>query len=333
MIIADASGLEPVTRMRLKTLFILAGLWFAACAPAEPPAFDGQRAFSDVETQVAFGPRVPGTDGHRRCGDWLATQLRATTPEVRRQSFFHSPPRVSPGSDALDTFPMWNLIASFNTESPDRIMICAHWDSRPWADQDPDTANYDQPVPGANDGGSGVAVCLEMARMMAQLAPPFGVDIVLFDGEDQGPQGQLGEYLIGSRWFVNQARGYRPAAVLLLDMVGDRDLGLPRERFSDSLAPELNDLVWQTAARLGLPAFIDTVAGAIVDDHLPFLLNRVAAVDIIDFEYDYWHTVEDTPDKVAPESLEQIGRLLTELVYRTPIEAFRAASRVAAPGR
>jgi Zn-dependent M28 family amino/carboxypeptidase len=186
-------------------------------------------------------------------------------------------------------------------------------------------------VPGANDGASGVAVCLELARMMAAAPPPLGVDIALFDGEDQGRPDHPEEYLIGSKWYVRQAASYRPLAVILLDMVGDRDLSLPREAFSDSLAPALTDLVWQTAARLQLPAFVDSVAGAVVDDHLPFLFNRIAAVDIIDFDYPYWHTLEDTADKVSAASLEQVGQLMRELIYYTPIQAYRDASRTLPP--
>jgi hypothetical protein len=295
----------------------------AACAPAEPPPFDAQRAYADVVRQLEFGPRVPGTEAHRRCADWLASELRKTTEEVRRQAFFHIPP-AAPGSDlrSSDTLALWNIIASFQPRHPRRITICAHWDSRRWADQDPDSSRHNDPVPGANDGASGVAVCLELARMMGQVPPPFGVDVILFDAEDQGHSEDVSEFIIGSQWFVRQAPNYRPQAVILLDMIGDRDLAIPREGYSDTLAPGLTDLVWNTAARLGLTAFVDTVSGPVVDDHLPFLFNRIPAVDLIDFEYTYWHTVDDTADKVSVESLATIGRLLTELIYRTPIEHY-----------
>ena len=235
-----------------------------ACAPAEPPPFDAARAYADVEKQLEFGPRVPGTEAHRRCADWLASELRKNTEEVRRQAFRHIPP-AAPGSDVLssDTLALWNIMASFEPRSPNRITICAHWDSRRWADHDPDSSRHNDPVPGANDGASGVAVCLELARMMGQVPPPFGVDIILFDAEDQGFSEDVSEFIIGSQWFVSQAPNYRPKALILLDMIGDRDLSIPREGYSDTLAPGLTDLVWTTAARLGLSAFVDTVAGPV----------------------------------------------------------------------
>ena len=307
------------------------GLGVSACATPEPRPFDAESALADVEKQLGFGPRVPGTEAHRRCAQWLARELRATTQHVVAQEFRLVPPGDSVSPAPTDTLTHWNIIAAFNRESTDRIMICAHWDSRRWADQDPDSARHRDPVPGANDGGSGVAVCLELARIMGESPPPFGVDLVLFDGEDQGRPSHPEEFLMGSKWYVRQAPGYRPLAVILLDMIGDRDLGLPREAYSDTLAPALTDLVWQSAARLALPAFTDSIGGAVVDDHLPFLFSGIAAVDIIDFSYPHWHTIEDTTDKVSAESLDQIGRLIRELIYYTPVEDFRAASRVVPP--
>jgi Zn-dependent M28 family amino/carboxypeptidase len=285
---------------------------------------------ADLIAQLEFGPRVPGTRAHRRCADWLAEQLRVSVEhaeDVRRQSFFHIPP-PPPGADSsagVDTLAHWNIIATFKPEAPDRLMLCAHWDSRRWADEDPDTSRRRDPVPGANDGASGVAVLLEMARMMSAVPPPIGVDIVLFDAEDQGTPNRLDEFLIGSRWFASRARNYRPMAVVLLDMIGDRDLIIPRERYSDSLAPALTNLVWETASRLGLEAFTDSVGAAVIDDHLPFLFRAIPAVDIIDFDYAYWHTVDDTADKVSAQSLATVGHLVTELVYRTPVDRLRTS--------
>lgn len=305
-------------------MWSLLALPVLSCFAPEPPAFDGLRALSDVVTQVEFGPRVPGTVAHRRCGEWLAAQLRESAGDVKRQAFFHFSERGASGTDSVpDTLPMWNLIASFNTESTDRIMICAHWDSRPFSDQDPDSSFHHVPVPGGNDGGSGVAVCLELARMMAVVPPPFGIDLVLFDGEDLGEQGSLKEYLIGSRWFVQQAGNYRPQAVILLDMVGDENLSIPREAYSDSIAPGLTNLVWNTAARLGIESFVDTLGPPIIDDHLPFLYNGIPAVDIIDFDYPYWHTHDDTADKVSAASLSDVGTVMRALIYDTPVEQFK----------
>jgi glutaminyl-peptide cyclotransferase len=303
---------------------ITVGFVICTCSPAAPPEFDGARAMAHVQTQVAFGPRVPGTEAHRRCGDWLAEELSRHSKAVRRQSFYH----VRPGdSQKADTMQLFNLMASFRTESTRRLAICAHWDSRPWADEDPDTANHSQPVPGANDGASGVAVCLELARLLGTVEPPFGVDLLLFDAEDQGERGDAQEYLIGSRWFVSQARNYRPVAVILLDMIGDSSLNISREAYSDSLAPALVDLIWHTADSLHLDGFVDSVGYHVIDDHLPFVLNGIPAVDLIDFDYPAWHTVADTPEKVSARSLEAVGRVLTTLVYHTPIEVIEKAAR------
>jgi len=302
-----------------------ASLILLCCArtPAEAPPFDGHRAHADVVTQVNFGPRIPGTEGHRRCADWLAAELNKHTSTVRRQTFYH----VNTSAGTPDTLHLFNLIASFQPDNPRRIAICAHWDTRPWADEEPDSSKRTQPVPGANDGASGVAVCLELARLLGAAPPPFGVDLILFDAEDQGPRGRTDEYLIGSRWFASQARSYRPVALFLLDMVGDARLNISIEAYSDSLAPGLVDLVWGAADSLGLSGFVDTVGHHVIDDHLPFLLNGIPAIDLIDFDYPEWHTVSDTPDKVSAESLNQVGRLMRHLIYHTPLEVIDRAAR------
>jgi peptidase M28-like protein len=295
-----------------------------ACTPVEAPPFDGQAAHAHVVTQVNFGPRTPGTEGHRRCADWLAAELTKYTETVKRQTFYH----VLTKDSLADTMHLFNIIASFVPDNPRRLAICAHWDSRPWSDEDPDTLKRSLPVPGANDGGSGVAICLELARLLGAAPPPCGVDLILFDAEDQGPRGRTDEYLIGSRWFVSQARQYRPVAVILLDMVGDAQLNISREGFSDSLAPGLVDLVWGVADSLGLSGFVDTVGYHVIDDHLPFLLNGIPAIDLIDFQYTQWHTASDTPEWVSAESLEQVGRLLRHLIYHTPLEEIQRAARL-----
>jgi glutaminyl-peptide cyclotransferase len=297
----------------------------ATCAGprAERPAFDGTRAYEDVRQQLDFGARVPGSEAHRRCAEWILDRLRTTTEHVSRQKFHHVLPATDPRYAALpDTLELSNLIASFRPELTRRILICAHWDSRPWADEDPDSTRRELPVPGANDGASGVAVGLELARILGLAPPPFGVDLVFFDGEDLGTSDDLSEFLVGSKWFAAQARNYRPMAVILLDMIGDADLKIAREGFSDSLAFGLTQLVWDQAGRLGLAAFVDSVGTPVIDDHLPFLFNGIPALDLIDFDYPHWHTTADTADKVSAASLATIGRLLVALVYETPAESY-----------
>lgn len=313
-------------------VLILAGLLYG-CMQPEPPAFDGAAALRLVEKQVSFGPRVPGTEAHRLCARWIESELASLTDRVSRQKFRYvrPVPLDTPANWQPDTTTMWNIIASFNLESQDRIAICAHWDTRPWADEEEDSTLHDTPIAGANDGGSGVAVLLELGRLMSIEPPPIGVDLIFFDGEDFGPVHDLGQYLLGSKQFVANAPGYRPMAMILLDMVGDADLSLPRERFSDSLAFALTDLVWSKAAALKLSAFVDTVGLPVVDDHLPWLINGIPAVDIIDFDYPYWHTLEDTPDKVSSESLATVGTLVRELIYFTSAEEYRAAGSMVRP--
>lgn len=325
---AAFAGGRRTTRFPAFGALLLALFVVLSCSEPQPPAFDGQRAMNDVVVQIDFGPRVPGTDAHRKAAEWLAAELSKTTSDVRRQSFFHlePPPPDSGAGWTPDTLPLWNIIASYGSKGGERVMFCAHWDSRPWADEEPDSALHMTPIPGANDGASGVAVLLEMARILGQRPPPFGVDLVFFDGEDMGRREHPEEYLVGSSWFVHQARNYRPLAVVLLDMIGDSNLSIGREMYSDSLAPRLTDLVWETAARLNLGAFVDSLAHSVIDDHIPFLLRGIPAVDIIDFDYPHWHTLADTPDKLSVESLETVGRLLVELVYRTPVERYKAAT-------
>ncbi len=283
------------------------------------PIFDGARAFRQLTTQYDFGARVPGSAAHRQCGDYLVRQLKQYADNIGVQEFSYTDRRRAGVS-----YRGRNIIASFNSapEEKYRIMLCAHWDSRPWADKDPDSARRNQPVPGANDGASGVAVLLEMARIIHERPLPFGVDIVLFDLEDIGDYGAdagsdtLNPFSIGAEVFANSNANYRPAWGILLDMIGDKDLTIKREQFSAEHARPLQDKIWQIAKSQKLSAFIDAPGEAILDDHIPFLRQGVPVVNLIDFDYPAWHTVGDTPDQCSPESLQQIGDLLVRLLYR-----------------
>ncbi|MFQ6116043.1 MAG: M28 family peptidase [bacterium] len=260
--------------------------------------------------QCEFGPRVPGTEAHRECLDFLVSQLQQFGAKVIRQPFLQKVPRIN------KTVTMTNIIASFGLEKPERILLGAHWDTRPWADQDPVLANREKPIIGANDGASGVAVLLEIARNIQISEPIFGVDIILFDGEDSGLSGQTDSYALGSQYFArNKDFQYRPLYGILLDMVGDKDLQIYQEENSIAYAPQIVEKVWNRAQSLNLPAFIPTPGYEVTDDHLPLLQVGIPCIDIIDFNYDYWHTLEDTPDKCSPESLKQVGQLVLSLLY------------------
>jgi Zn-dependent M28 family amino/carboxypeptidase len=212
-------------------------------------------------------------------------------------------------------YPGTNIIASFGDQT-ERILLCAHWDTRAYADRDPDEKNHKTPILGAHDGASGVAVLLEVARVMKENPPPRGVDIVLFDGEDAGIEGQDETWCQGSRFFAQNKRfNYNPVYGILIDMVGDRDLNLPYEQYSYRFAPDLVKRIWGKAQDLGLSAF-DFVPGyEVVDDHRELLRVGIPCVVIIDFDYPYWHTLEDTVDKCSPESLGIVGTLLLHLIY------------------
>jgi glutaminyl-peptide cyclotransferase len=283
--------------------------------PASVPAFDGERAFSLLVKQTDFGPRVPNTDAHRNCLQFLTMEFGKYADTVYTQPFTHT------GYDRGILY-FSNVIASWNLSAQRRVMLCAHWDSRPWADQDPDPANHGKPVPGANDGASGVAVLLELARLLHEHPQAIGIDIVLFDGEDYGKVGDLQSYLLGSKYFArHKPPSITPEFAILLDMVGDAQLEIPKEQYSIQSAPDIVNLVWSVAREVGSTAFIDAVGEAVYDDHISLHEVGIRAIDIIDFSYPdhthrYWHTVDDTADKCSPESLGEIGRVLLHLIYR-----------------
>ncbi len=258
---------------------------------AVPPSFDGQRAYEDVKTQVSFGPRYPGTPGHDQIREWIRKELEAAGWQVEVQE-----------TEALG-HPVKNIVAR-RGDTPPQIMIGAHYDSRMVADHDPDPANHLQPVPAANDGGSGVAVLLGLARSLPEDAVP--VWLVFFDAEDNG-RIEGWDWILGSREFVKN-NPVQPRAVIVVDMIGDADLNIYREKNSNQA---ITDEIWSTAKNLGYgDKFIDSYKYSMIDDHTPFLEAGLPAADLIDFDYPYWHTTQDTPDKVSAESLKAVGETL-----------------------
>lgn len=291
------------------TVLVFSCLVLIHSACGQVPGFDPDRAFSFLEKQCAFGPRNPGSEGHKQCRKYLVDQLRADAGGVVEQPFLFTDPRTS------RTHTLTNIIASFGQQK-ERILLCAHWDTRPVADHDPDPANRDKPITGANDGASGVAVLLAIAEILKINPPDKGVDIILFDGEDSGIDRQEESWCQGSRFFArNKQPGYRPEYGLLLDMIGERDLMIPVEQNSQTYAPSLVDRVWSKAGSLGLEAFSRSRGFAITDDHLELIRVGIPTVDIIDYDYPYWHTVEDTPDKCSPQSLGIVGTLVLNMIY------------------
>lgn len=257
----------------------------------DPAVFDAQRAYADVQTQVAFGPRVPGSRGHAQVQEWMRTELEAAGWQVEIQT-----------SQALG-HPIENIIARRSDEAP-QIILGAHYDTRMYADRDADVGNQTKPVPGANDGASGVAVLLELARSLPKNTVP--VWLVFFDAEDNGNI-KGWDWILGSREFVRN-NPVAPRAVVIVDMIGDSDLNIQRERNSNS---GIMNEIWDVAKELGHDdRFLPGYKWSMTDDHTPFLEAGIPAVDIIDFDYPYWHTMQDTPDKVSAESLQAVGETL-----------------------
>jgi len=280
-----------------------------SCSKSQVPVFNGDRAMKYLQTQCDFGTRQPGSEGHEKCLDYLVAELQKYANSVVKQPFMFKDPRTGK-SHTLN-----NVIASFGG-SGQRILLCAHWDTRPIADFDPDPANVNKPIPGANDGASGVAVLLEIARALKENPPANGIDIVLFDGEDSGMQGDTRSWCHGSRYFAeNKMISYLPQYAILLDMIGDADLRITEEVNSMRAAPELMERVWSIAENLGFSSFVREPGFEMTDDHLELLKVGIPAIDLIDFEYEPWHTLGDTPDKCSSESLFTVGTVILNLIY------------------
>jgi glutaminyl-peptide cyclotransferase len=268
-----------------------------------PGEFSGEFAYSLAKYQVDLGPRVPGSDSHQKTGDWIVNTLRKNNWEVEEQEGLSQGVKIR------------NIVGKIGEGKP-WVVLGAHYDSRFEADKDPDLKMQTQPVPGANDGASGAAILLELSRVLSGQLDADGdsgfgkgtIWLVFFDWEDNGRIGDY-DWIMGSRMFVETLETY-PDAAIILDMVGDTDLNIFQERGSD---PGLTDQIWDTAARLGFQEqFVPQSKYTILDDHVPFREAGIPAVDIIDFDYPYWHTVSDTMDKISPASLEIVGKTVLD---------------------
>lgn len=282
------------------------------------PAFSGASAFTYLTKQTSFGPRSPNSRGHEACLEYLVATLQGLADRVDRQTF------TLTGYQG-EILHLTNIVAAFRPAASTRVLLCAHWDTRPRAEHDQNKALRGSPMLGANDGASGVAVLLEIASHLKISAPPIGVDIVLFDGEDYGREGDHEKYLLGSRYFAaHLPPDYVPRFGVLLDMVGDKQLEIPKELSSMRYAPDVVQILWDTARELGVQQFVDLPGEEVMDDHWPLNTAGIKTVDLIDFNYPdqtnrYWHTHQDTPDHCSAESLEAVGLVLTHVLYtQTP---------------
>jgi hypothetical protein len=291
------------------------------------PGFCADSAYLYVDRQVAFGPRVPGMEGHRLCGDFLVGELRRFGAEVYVQEI---------GLTAYDgtRLPCRNIIGAFNPEAKKRVLLFAHWDTRPFADQEADPALQRVPIDGADDGASGVGVLLEIARQLGIQPPEIGVDIIFFDAEDYGvPEFEKatnyspGSWCLGSQfWAKNPHKaGYRAEYGILLDMVGARHASFYKEYTSMRYAARIVEKVWSTARDLGYGKFfINADGGAILDDHQFVIEGRgIPSIDIINYDMgnahgfaDYWHTHNDSMDNIDKETLLGVGQTVLGVIYK-----------------
>ncbi|MBL0339610.1 MAG: M28 family peptidase [Bacteroidetes bacterium] len=291
------------------------------------PAIDADSAYAFVAKQVSFGPRIPGSKAHANCAEWLESKLRTYIPEVMVQK------GVVTTFDQKK-FEIKNIIPSYQPENKNRILLCAHWDTRPFADRD-QGINKNKAFDGANDGASGVGVLIEIARQLSIAQPQIGVDIILFDLEDYGqpeessfPEMQ-NSWCLGSQYWAKNLHvpGYFAKYGILLDMVGAKGAVFPKEGYSVNFAPALVDRVWNTAAALGYGSyFINATSGGITDDHVYInQLANIPCIDIIHYDvinsdfFGHHHKVSDTMEQIDPGILKMVGQTVLQVVFEDAV--------------
>ncbi|MCF8230874.1 MAG: M28 family peptidase [Bacteroidales bacterium] len=294
--------------------------------PVNIPEFNPDSAFHFVKQQTDFGPRVPNTKAHDKCADYLTQKMKGYADTVIVQK---SKVRAY-NNDILN---IKNIISVFNPEKTKRILLGAHWDSRPYADHDPDKSVRWEPIQGANDGASGVGALMEIARVLSKNNPDVGVDIIFFDAEDYGPpesdqSNKQDTWGLGSQYWARNPHnfGYNAHYGILLDMVGAANAQFPKERFSTYYAPDVVDKVWSIADKAGYGKYFpDEEGGPINDDH--YYINEIIGIPMINIIhlktgsesgtfFKHWHTKEDTIDKISPQTLNVVGTVVLNVIYR-----------------
>jgi len=293
-----------------------------AVGAAEPaatsvPVFSGERALAWVVYQCDLGPRDPGSEGNLL----LREAIRSHADSLGLRCVPLRFELADPYSDR--TLDLCNLVVSAGPGGGERLWLGAHFDTRPYCDRDPDPARRQQPLLGANDGASGVAVLLHLAELLAAQPPARGVDLIFFDGEDYGREGHLPGYCLGSTWLAEHWRDFgsplltgNPEGLIVLDMVCREGLSISMEGFSLAHADDWTRRVFARAVDLGLKAFRPLPGKRIYDDHVPFLQAGIPAVDLIDMDFPEWHTTGDVPSLCSAASLAQAGTLVTDIAYR-----------------
>jgi hypothetical protein len=312
--------------------FLVAALpAFIACdrlpgASGPKTDFNAAAAMEYTKTQLAFGPRVPGTPQAVRAGDWIVAMMKQRADTVIEQRFTH---RTLAGKD----LPLRNILARFRPQVTQRVLYLTHWDTRPTADDDPVLGNRGTPIPGANDGAAGVGLFVALADALKKTPPNVGVDLLFVDGEDYGKSFDppYADVLLGSQYFADHrpSPDYRPIFGVLWDMIADKDLNILQEANSVARAPEVVSRVWAKAADLGYASyFIPQVGQEVTDDHLPLLNKGLRAIDVVDIDYgplnangqpqpNYHHTLQDTIDKISQKSLQIVGDVALALLKDT----------------
>lgn len=285
------------------------------------PQFNADSAYNFVETQVNFGPRVPGTSGHKKCAQWIVGQLN----NFNADTIIEQPATLTAFNG--DRLPIINIFAQYNKNATKRILLLAHWDTRPWADAETDPAKHNTPIPGANDGGSGVGVLLEIARNLSHKMPTIGVDLLFTDAEDYGDTGgDDNSWCLGTQYWIKNMpydATNRPMYGILLDIVGGLDARFYREGFSDYLAPHIVNKVWATANAAGYSnIFINSQRGAVTDDHVYINNSGIPCIDIIECANpatgsfpSTWHTLNDDMKSIDRNSLKAVGQTVINTIY------------------
>lgn len=322
-----------------KYLPLLSILFLASCHSVQKPAdnepsakpqvvvpeFNQDSAYSYVATQVAFGPRVPNTQAHIKCGDYLINKLKSFGADVIVQDA-----KLRAFDNKL--LNARNIIAQYNPQKNDRILLFAHWDCRPFSDNDANPANYNKPVDGANDGASGVGVLLEVARQLQKTPTQLGIDIIFFDAEDYGQPDHIKANYVADSWCLGtqywaqlpHKNNYYARFGILLDMVGAPGATFYQEQYSKATASEVVNKIWKTAEKIGFGNYFPFAeGGAITDDHVYVNKYRgIPCVDIIQYDPSsntsfgaYWHTQNDVIQNVDKATLKAVGQTITAVIY------------------
>lgn len=282
----------------------------AAASPPQTPSllFDQEKAWKHLIAQCDLGPRPPGSEAHKKCRDFIFAEAKKHTDKVSLQEFTHKWSRTG------QSLTMWNVVAEMDFGRPKTVLLLAHWDTRPSAELDPHPAKRNQPIIGANDGASGVAVLLELMRVFKQNPPPVNVKFLFTDGEDLGPE--LNEMFLGAKHFASKANARDYWYGILIDMIGDKDLRIPKEPNSVYYARRLVDRFYRYAHEIGLGStFPMTTQMPIEDDHIPLNLAGIPTMNLIDFDFEWWHTTHDTPDKCSADSLGKVGKAIESFLH------------------